>query len=162
MSDSATFAKFADAVPLVALDVAVIHRYIYGAYCPMFRPIKTTSEVTRHRRQRARDFLLYVSVGFVILGVIFGAAMTGLSEDAFVKWLGLIAFTLLLFGYFIVDSRSLWRRAQFWVISGTCLLAHLVTFVVLFGHTTTFKPVWIGMIGLVEMLILLFLRRYLL
>jgi hypothetical protein len=124
--------------------------------------MKKTSEVTRHRRERARDFLLYVSVSLVILAAIFAAAITGLSGDAFVKWLGLIAFTLLLFGYFIAESRSLWRRAQFWAISGICLLAHLLAFVLLFAHTTTFKPIWIGMIGLVEMLILLFLKRYLL
>ena len=76
------------------------------------------------------------------------------------KWLGLIAFTLLLFGYFIGDSRSLWRRGQFWVICGICLLVHMLSFVVLFAHATTFKPIWIGMIGLVEMPILLFLKRY--
>jgi hypothetical protein len=119
-------------------------------------------EMTQHHRGRAKDLILYVLISLLILAVVFTAAMTGLREDIFMKWLSFVAFTLLLFGYFIADNRSLWKRPQFWIMSGVCFLIHLLGFIVLFAHLTIFKPIWFGLIGLVEMFVLLVLKKYLL
>lgn len=113
----------------------------------------------RTNSNRVRDFALYLVIGIALLALIFAVAYFGVNGDLFIEWFSLAAFTLLLFGYFIADSRSLWKRSKFWVISSLCLLLHLVGFLALMHFVTFVKPIWFGMIGVIEMVVLLGLRR---
>lgn len=113
----------------------------------------------RTNSNRVRDFVLYLVIGIALLALIFAIAAFGVNGDLFVEWFSLAVFTLLLFGYFIAGSRPLWKRSKFWVVSCLCFLLHLIGFLALIHVVAFVKPIWFGMIGVIEMATLLCLRR---
>lgn len=112
-------------------------------------------------QNRIRDLLLYIAISFAVLLIPFAAAKGGISGDAFVKCLGFAAFTSVLFGYVIVDSRELWKRTKFWSFMFISFFVHACAFWVLLAHYTTFKPVWFALISVPEMFILLAFKNML-
>ena len=83
---------------------------------------------TQSRRSRVRDWLLYVAIAVLIVGlaVAYGAyqGLTGRHTDLPLKWLGFIAISALLFGYAIKASRRFWRTRKFWVILALFFVVH--------------------------------------
>ncbi len=125
----------------------------------MFISMSKTRKESRHLRTRIREFALYTAIGLVVLAIVFAVATMKVNEDVFRKWLAVAIFTPFLFGYFIADSRSFWKKSQFWMMCGGCFAVHLLGFAVLFQYVAVFKPIWVGLISLIEMAILVFLKE---
>jgi peptidoglycan/LPS O-acetylase OafA/YrhL len=121
-----------------------------------------TDKSEQHLHKRLRDFLLYIAIALLVLAAIIATTYTGLSDSSFIKIFEFFGFTALLFGYFIEDSRALWRRGAYWALAGLLLAAHSIAFAVVLTHVETFKPIWFGMIVLPEIVVFVFCRNLLL
>jgi hypothetical protein len=100
-----------------------------------------------------------VAVAFCILAVVgVGAALStnyGLPWPVFFKALQFKAFTLMLYGVWIANQRSLWKERVFWILTTLSLLVHTLAFAVVLSRFANFKPVWFAMIGFAEILLML-------
>jgi hypothetical protein len=102
------------------------------------------------------DYVLYVAITFVFIAMVF-AVQGRWGHDAFIRWGGLAGFTLILFGYFVGDSRSLLRERQFWLLTIVLLAAHLGLFIVVLSHIDEWRLMWFtGMV--LEYPVFLFFR----
>lgn len=95
-----------------------------------------------HNRNRMRDFAFYVAIAVAVGITAIVVAQTSLGHETFIKWGGLIINTLVLFGYFIADSRSLWRCLSFWLLVCALLSIHLAVFSALLVHIVQWKLIW--------------------
>ncbi len=109
-------------------------------------------------RARLRDFALYVAIGLVVAMLAIGVAQTDISHDAFVRWGGLAVNTCVLFGYFIADSRSFFRKWSFWAVTIALLSLHAAVFCIVLTHVSQWKLVWF-MVMILEVPVLLFVRN---
>lgn len=112
----------------------------------------------RQNRARLRDFALYVAIGLFVAMVAIGVAQTDVSHDAFIRWGGLAVNTCVLFGYFIADSRPLFRRWSFWGLTIALLSLHTTVFCIVLTHVSQWKLVWF-MVMILEVPVLLFVRN---
>lgn len=90
--------------------------------------------------------------------VAIGVAQTDISHDAFIRWGGLAVNTCVLFGYFIADSRPLFRRWSFWGLTIALLSLHTIVFCIVLTQVSQWKLVWF-MVMILEVPALLFLRN---
>ena len=127
----------------------------------MFIPIRGTAKSERSFRTRLRDLALYITITMAILGIVGSLASTNLSWNTIMKLICFVGFTVLLFGYFIVDSRSWWRRGSYWGLTAFFLLVHSTIYAVVFNHVEVIKPVWVGLIVVPEMLAFVVCRNWL-
>jgi hypothetical protein len=112
----------------------------------------------RSLRQRSfKEILLYIAVSSLIIAAIFGMFAMGLSWDAFAKWIGLAIFTAIPFGYFVSDSRALWKTKTFWVFTVACLFVHCAAWTIILVRVQHWKVIWFGPV-IIELAILVFLR----
>ena len=115
----------------------------------------------RHLRQnhaRLRDFALYIVIGLFVAMMAIGVAQTDVSHDGFIRWGGLAVNTCVLFGYFIADSRPLFRRWSFWGLTIALLSLHTAAFCIILTQVSQWKLVWF-MAMILEVPVLLFFRN---
>lgn len=112
----------------------------------------------RSPRRRLRDFVLYIAIGLCVAFVAMGLAQTDISHDSFIRWGGLTVNTSVLFGYFVADSRPLFRRVSFWILTVALLSVHVIVFALVLTHVSQWKLIWF-MVMLLEVPVLLFLRN---
>jgi hypothetical protein len=119
------------------------------------------STSARKSSRRLRDFSLYIAIGMLIVVAAIGMAQNDISHKSFIRWGGLTVNTSVLFGYFIADSRPLFGRLSFWVLTIALLLVHLTVFAIVLIRVSEWKLVWF-MVMLLEVPILFLLRDRLL
>ncbi len=68
-----------------------------------------------------KENAFYVLIAIVFVFVIIGLAKLGLTGEQFVKWGGLTAFTCVIGGYYLKDSRRYFPRKSFWLLSSRTL-----------------------------------------
>jgi hypothetical protein len=80
------------------------------------------------RRSGIRDWLLYIVIALLIVGLAFAFAVygadIGLSEDPPLKWMWFVGMTALVFGYAIRACRPWWRARKFWLLIALFFTAH--------------------------------------
>jgi hypothetical protein len=79
------------------------------------------------------------------------------GHGAFIRYGGLAGFTLVLFGYFVGDSRSQLRERRFWLLIALLLATHLAFFIAILAHVDEWRLMWFTGMALVYPIIL-FLR----
>ncbi len=117
------------------------------------------SPTREHRRYRtARDYLLYILIGCVVAAGAIWAAESGVNSGQFMRWFGLTVFTAILFGAYLVDSRSLFRRKAFWLVTAMMLAIHVAAYTVLLMRVEVWKVTWFTVLTFLELLVLPLLR----
>ena len=110
-------------------------------------------------RKRPQDLLLCIGAAFLILAVVaLSAALSsrfGVPWQVFFKALDFAIYTLIVFGLWISDQRPLWRNRAFWILTITGLTVHVFGYAVVLSRLAYFKPVWFGLIGFAEIVLLL-------
>jgi hypothetical protein len=64
------------------------------------------------------------------------------NDATFVKWGGFAANTVMLYGYFMYDSRRLFRNWRYWALVGTCFAVHLAVFAIILANLTVVRLPW--------------------
>lgn len=77
---------------------------------------------------RVRDYLIYIGVTAAVLASVFVAVEVGIPKDLFLRWIAFGIFTLLLFGHFIINSRSYWDHRAFWIGVIVAAIVHSIFF----------------------------------
>jgi hypothetical protein len=104
------------------------------------------------RKLSLKDFVIYVAVNALILGAVFAMFCAGMSWDFFIKWIGFIIVTAVLFGLFIQDSRTLLREKSFRFLLAFVFLAHCALWIAILAYVKHWKFIWFYPI-LIEMAI---------
>ena len=94
------------------------------------------------KQNRLRDLSIYVAISASIIGGIFATANAGVAWHVVFAACCLAAYTLLLFGYFIADSRLWWQKRSFWLLTLVLLSVHFVCLAVILAHLERFRPFW--------------------
>jgi hypothetical protein len=112
------------------------------------------------KMSRAGDFGIYIGIAIAIAaGLIWYASVSGPNgSDLFGRWGGLMANTLVLFGYIVRDNRKAWRAPLFWVLVIGLLSAHLVVFTAVLLHARQWKVLWFLVMYPIEVPIFYFAR----
>lgn len=119
------------------------------------------ASLAEHRRYRkARDYVLYILIGLAVATGTIWVAETGVNPDQFMRWFGLAIFTTILFGAYLVDSRSLFRRRSFWVFTGLLLAIHVGLYSIALARVQSWKVVWFTILTFLELPVLPLLRDY--
>jgi hypothetical protein len=101
----------------------------------------TATRKVHHLRNRVIDYVLYIAIAFAFIGTTF-VVQTKWGHDAFIRWFGLVGFTLGLFGYFLQDSREFLRVRRFWQITAALLALHLVAFAAVLSNVSEWRLPW--------------------
>lgn len=109
-------------------------------------------------KHRVRDLSLYVVISVSIIGAVFATASLGVPWSVVFTWFGVATYTLLLFGYFIADSRLWWQKRSFWLLILVTLSVHLVCLALLFEHFEHFRPFWF-IAAIPELIVLVICRN---
>jgi hypothetical protein len=112
--------------------------------------------------KRKKDLAAYVAIGSALIVLLFISIHMGWNKDIFMNTLIVTINTLILFGVFIVDSRSLWGKPSFWVLTSLLVFAHLLLIWSILTRYGRWKLTWWYELTLVEALVMLFCRRCLL
>jgi hypothetical protein len=91
---------------------------------------------------RLRDFAIYVAISAAVVSAALVTARSDISHEALIRWGGLAVNTCVLFGYFIADSKRLFGRLLFWILTVCLLLAHLAAFGVVLHYVSEWRLVW--------------------
>lgn len=120
-------------------------------------PMKPNGTRAR-RRDRLRDFALYLLISLAMVCLALGLARTSLTHDELIRWGGLTANTLFLFGFFISQSREAFTNWRFWGLLVLLFAAHLAVFVTLLISIQEWRLIWFaGMV--IEYPLFVFLRE---
>jgi hypothetical protein len=92
-------------------------------------------------RSRVIDYVLYIAITFAFFAMVF-VVQGKWGHDAFIRWGGLAGFTLILFGYFVGNSRSRLRERPFWLLAALLLTTHLALFVFILSHVDEWRLMW--------------------
>lgn len=103
--------------------------------------MSTSARRVRRVRDRVRDYLLYIAIAFAFIGMVF-FVQTRWGHDAYIRWFGLIGFTAGLFGFFLEDSRELFRVRRFWEVTAVLLMVHLLVFAAILTHVEEWRLPW--------------------
>lgn len=109
-----------------------------------------------HVRRRVIDYLLYIAVGSALISIALFVALRW-SDEAYIRWFGLICCTAILFGTFLQNSRKFLRIRRFWEISLLSLLVHVLLFGALLTHVAEWRLMWFSVMAF-EYPALLFFR----
>ena len=112
----------------------------------------------RQKHARLRDFTLYAAIGCCVAILAIGVAQTNVHHDDFIRWGGLAVNTCVLFGYFIADSRPLFKRWSFWGLTIALLSLHAIVFGIVLTFVSQWKLIWF-MVMILEVPLLLFFRN---
>jgi hypothetical protein len=104
-----------------------------------------------------RELLIVVPlvIGVFVVGIYFELSV---GRDAFIKWGGLVAYTAVLFGFFINYSRQFFRQWKFWGLAALLLAIHLTAFAIPLTHVEEWRLTWF-MIMAFEYPVLVFFRN---
>ena len=80
------------------------------------------------RRNPFRDLGIYVLISVAVISVAFGALVSDVPWNSFMRWFGFAGFSLFLFGQFVLKSRWAWRKRSFWIWMSVFLIAHSFIF----------------------------------
>jgi hypothetical protein len=94
------------------------------------------------RKHRVGDLSLYLVISVSIIGAVFATASLGVAWNVVFTWFCVATYTLLLFGYFIADSRLWWQKRSFWLLMLVTLSLHLICLALLIQHFERFRPFW--------------------
>jgi hypothetical protein len=119
-------------------------------------------ELTKKRRSRARDFVLYIAISFAFVAVLLAGALSHVDQGKFMKWVFISFDTLFVFGFVIEKSRPLWRRNSFWLLTGSLLLLHCIAMAELLIRVKQPKGDWLVGAVLGEIVFLLNFTRWIL
>lgn len=97
---------------------------------------------SRRRGNRLRDFALYLLISLAMVCLALVLARTSLTHDELIRWGGLTANTLFLFGFFISRSREAFKMWRFWGLLVLLLAAHLAVFITLLIHIQEWRLIW--------------------
>jgi hypothetical protein len=101
-------------------------------------------ELTKKRRDRIRDYVLYFAITFAFVGVILFVGLSHFDHDKSMKWVFFLFYTLFVFGFLIEQSRALWKLSSFWLLTGLNLLLHCITLAMILAHTPHLKGIsWV-------------------
>jgi hypothetical protein len=109
----------------------------------------------------ARTYILLTLVAVIIailfLKIVF-VVQDKWGHDAFIRWGGLVGFTLGIFGLFVGHSEQVLQEWRFWVLIAILLVVHLVAFAIVLSNVEEWKLTWfMGMV--IEYPVFLFLRN---
>jgi hypothetical protein len=98
--------------------------------------------------------LLFLIVAALVLGAIMYLLVISAggrpSHDSVVKWMGLVGFMIVAFGYAIRQCRRYWYRKVFWFAITSLLAIHLICFFVAFSFVAHWNMVWFFVVCTVE------------
>jgi ABC-type glycerol-3-phosphate transport system permease component len=60
-----------------------------------------------------RSFLIYVAATLLFAGGLIVPAYSGVSKVKIMNWYGVVLFTSCIFGTFLMEGRSVWRKKRF-------------------------------------------------
>jgi hypothetical protein len=112
-----------------------------GVELPRVSATSRTHHVAHRIRGRVIDYVLYIAITFAFFAMVF-VVQSKWGHDAFIRWGGLAGFTLILFGYFVGDSRSFLHKRQFWLLTALLLAMHLALFMVILSHVDEWRLMW--------------------
>jgi hypothetical protein len=98
--------------------------------------------MTNPRRSRVRDYVIYVSIAFLVVLIIILKAELGVDRQGFIKWFGLGSFSVFIYGVFIADNRDTWKTKRFWAATIAVLAVHFVGFIFLLTHVHYWRLIW--------------------
>ena len=120
------------------------------------------SKVLRAVGRSFRDLAMYAGVSALIIAAIFGLFAAGMSWQTFVRWIGLGIVTSILFGYYLLEYRTSWRTARFWIVTLALLTSHFGLWIILIKRSPEWKFVWFAP-GVLETLVFqYFVNRFVL
>jgi hypothetical protein len=99
---------------------------------------------------------LLAVVGLLIGGLVFALVVVGVGEYgreySFLRarWIGLVLFTLLVFGLVLHHFRSQWGRFRFWLWLLAMLAVHVLAYVAVLSRVDEWRAVWFAIITIVE------------
>lgn len=100
---------------------------------------------------RVRDFVIYISVGVLVLvGVYLYAEHRGPNTDAVAKWAGLVVTTLILFGYILKEVWKERRHKRFWLTLFLLLSVHSLLWSLVLAQGENVKPLALVMFFPIE------------
>ena len=132
-------------------EVNISWWWLVDAYNPM-------DKLRSLRRRSFKEILVYIAVNTLLIAAVLAMFAAGLSWDSFVRWFALVVFTLMPFGYFLSDSRALWKKRNFWEFVVVCLAVHLAAWIATLTRVHDLKAIWFAA-AFVELVALLFLRN---
>jgi hypothetical protein len=94
---------------------------------------------------RARDYLMLFLLGGLIFLVFLKIAFVvedKWGHDAFIRWDGLVGFTLGMFVLFVAKSEKDLRKSRFWLLTAILLAAHLTGFAIVLTHFEEWRLPW--------------------
>ena len=75
-------------------------------------------------KARVRDWIIYLSVGLLVLVLGLAYAEYHPAQPALPPWVWLIAITAVMFGYLIQGFARYWSNIKFWTILVVLLISH--------------------------------------
>jgi len=99
----------------------------------------------RHRRlRRLGDLVIYTLIGLgIVAAAVAFATQNPKTKLPDAKWLGLIIFTPVTFGYAIHSSRRKRRsRKSYWGTVAVLLASHIGVYVLVLSHVEHFGMIW--------------------
>jgi hypothetical protein len=97
-------------------------------------------------RKRALDFRLYIIIGLAIgIGAMVYASRSPSDEDVqlAVKWISLLAGTVIVFGLHVRKSMRSRSRSRFWLMALGLVTIHFVMFIGVSCNWPNLKLVWL-------------------
>ncbi len=85
---------------------------------------------------------MYAGMSAVIIAAIFGLFAAGMSWQTFVRSIGLAIVTSILFGYYLLEYRTLSRTARFRKVTLVLLTSHLGLWIILIRRSPEWKFIW--------------------
>lgn len=94
--------------------------------------------------KRVGDFLLYITIGMLVAfaAIWFASRSDGTETELIGKWAGLVATTLILFGYAIKAHKRFVRKKSFRVMTLSLLAVHVSVFAVVLLKVEHWKVLW--------------------
>lgn len=92
-------------------------------------------------RSRVIDYALYITITFTSITMAF-VILDKWGHEAFIRFGGLAAFTSILFGCFVSESRPLLRERRFWLLTSLLLATHLALFMIILTHVDEWRLMW--------------------
>ena len=114
-----------------------------------------TSKNRRRALKRLLEFLIYILIAIVLVGVIIFYASKHRSEPApDLRWVGLAVITLITFGYPLKWLRACWRRRRFWGVFLLLLMIHLAAYIEVLRNVEHFGYLWFAIANSIEWLVI--------
>jgi hypothetical protein len=119
------------------------------------RPERAGLSRTHENRRLVRDWLLYISIGIVVVlaavGIAVFEARNNIEPGLPLKWLGFIGASAIIFAYSLRSSREIWNRAYFWPVFVVILSLHAGIGVLLLSRLSRVPLVFFAFLPPIEL-----------